>query len=46
VTPYLDATTPEQGAELASRIRGGDRLAEDRFARLYCDCVLAKALAG
>lgn len=45
MTPYLDATTPEQGAELARRIRGGDRLAEDRFARLYCDCVLAMALA-
>lgn len=45
MSPFLDATTPEQGAELARRIRGGDRLAEDHFARLYCDCVLAMALA-
>ena len=45
MTPFLDATTPDQGAELASRIHAGDRRAESEFARLYCDCVLAMALA-
>ena len=41
----MDILGAQDSAELARRIRGGDRAAEARFARLYCDCVFAVALA-
>jgi RNA polymerase sigma factor (sigma-70 family) len=45
VTPDMDILGAEDSAELARRIHDGDRAAEARFARLYCDCVFAMALA-
>lgn len=41
----MDILGADDCAELARRIRDGDRAAEARFARLYCDCVFAMALA-
>ena len=41
----MDILGAEDSAELARRIHDGDRAAEARFARLYCDCVFAMALA-
>lgn len=41
----MDILGAQDSAELARRIHGGDRAAEERFARLYCDCVFAMALA-
>jgi len=41
----MDILGAEDSAELARRIHEGDRAAEARFARLYCDCVFAMALA-
>ena len=41
----MDILGAQDSAELVRRIRGGDRAAEARFARLYCDCVFAVALA-
>lgn len=45
MTPNMDILGADDSAELARRIQGGDRTAEARFARLYCDCVFALALA-
>lgn len=45
VAPYLDIVGADESAELARRIHDGDRNAESRFARLYCDCVFAMALS-
>ena len=45
MTPDMDILGAQDSAELVRRIRGGDRAAEARFARLYCDCVFAVALA-
>ena len=45
MTSYLDVLGAEDSAALAHRIHDGDRAAESRFARLYCDCVFAMALA-
>jgi DNA-directed RNA polymerase specialized sigma24 family protein len=41
----MDILGADDCAELARRIHDGDRAAEARFARLYCDCVFAMALA-
>lgn len=45
MTPYMDMPSPEESADLAQRIHTGDRAAEARLVRLYCDCVFAMALA-
>lgn len=44
VTSYMDMLGAEQSADLAQRIRRGDRTAEARLVSLYCDCVFSMAL--
>ena len=45
MTPDMDFLGAKDSADLVRLIHGGDRAAEARFARLYCDCVFAMALA-